>query len=258
MKTTNHIGFIGSGKVATQLALALFTKGATISQIYSRKREHAENLALQVNAAVADTLDQFWPSTELIIVAVSDSALDLIDWNCIPKNILLCHTSGSMAMNVFQNRSEYGVLYPLQTISLQRAVDFSQIPIGIEANSEYSLNKIKALSQTISNNVLLIDSQKRMTLHLSAVFASNFTNAMFAIAEDLLQNSDLSFDLLKPLILETTQKALLFSPKEVQTGPAIRNDLNIINQHLETLKQDLRKLEIYKMMTLYIRNQLIK
>ncbi|HET6990142.1 MAG TPA: DUF2520 domain-containing protein, partial [Bacteroidia bacterium] len=97
---------------------------------------------------------------------------------------------------------------------------------------------------TLSDCVYHLDSRQRQAAHLAAVFANNFTNHIYAIAEDLLNEHKLPFDLIRPLIDETAVKVMDVSPAAAQTGPAIRNDKTVMKTHLALLKKhpDLKKL----------------
>jgi predicted short-subunit dehydrogenase-like oxidoreductase (DUF2520 family) len=135
-------------------------------------------------------------------------------------------------------------LYPLQTFTKNTKLNYSEIPFLIEANNSRTLNFIKNIASLISENVVETNSEQRKNIHIAAVFACNFTNYLYTIADNLLENQNLSFDLLKPLIKETTRKAIEFKPEQNQTGPAKRKDLNVINKHLKALNQtpDIQKL----------------
>ena len=150
-------------------------------------------------------------------------------------------------MNIFKNRFEnFGVFYPVQTFSKTRNLDFSKIPICIEANSITLENELLELAKILSSSACVIDSEKRKFLHLSAVFASNFSNHMYDIAAEILSQKDISFDLLKPLIDETAQKAIDTGARNAQTGPAVRNDQKIIQNHIEMLKNQPEFEKIYR------------
>jgi len=254
-KKIQKIGFIGSGKVATNMATALYKQGFLISQIYSPTAKHAQILAKKVGAESISSIDKFQRNLDLIIISISDSALSQLDLSSIEKNILVCHTSGSIDMAVLNTRNNYGVFYPLQTFSNQRHIEFSSIPICIEANDINSLNRLLALGNSISNNVSEIDSQKRSVLHLAAVFVCNFTNAMYAIGENILKEANIDFDLLRPLIEETAHKVIHHSPQEVQTGPALREDKLIMDKHISDLKDNKDFVEVYKLISKIIHKE---
>ncbi len=254
-KKIQKIGFIGSGKVATNMALALNNNQFKIHQIFSPNKNHSLFLANKVGAESISSLSEFQNNLDLIIIAISDSAVSQLDLSVINDSILVCHTSGSLSIDVLKNRKRYGVFYPLQTFSNQRYIEFNSIPICVEANNATDLNRLKELGASISDNVNEIDSHKRSILHLAAVFVCNFTNAMYVVGEDILQKSQIDFNLLRPLIEETANKAIHHSPKEVQTGPALRNDINIMDKHINNLEHKKRYKEVYKLISKVINEE---
>ena len=149
---------------------------------------------------------------------------------------------------LFQDKNRKGVFYPLQSFSKNSEVDFSEIPICIETQNDTDLVLLKQLGNSISNNVLTVSSEKREKIHLSAVIVNNFVNYLYQVANDLLHEQSLSFDLLKPLILETANKIISLSPAEAQTGPAKRNDKKTIEKQLYLLKESPYK-DIYQDLT---------
>ncbi len=243
------VSFIGSGNVASKLAEALFNASIKVSKIYSTTFENAKTLANKVNAIAIDNISDFDKNTNIIIISISDRSLYTIDYNQLPTNSIICHTSGSVDMQVLNNCKNYGIFYPLQTFSKHTNIDISNIPFCLEASSEENLNTLWTLAESLTDNVQKINSEQRKKLHLSAVFACNFTNAMYSIAEDLLAESELDFDILRPLINETAKKALGNSPHQIQTGPAIRNDDTIMNKHIEELNHSPKYAMLYSLMS---------
>jgi len=173
-------------------------------------------------------------------------------------------------MNVFFNKSEIrnpksenncGVFYPLQTFSKNQKINFKDVPICIEANNKKTLNILSNLAKSVSNNIYFTNSEQRKSLHLAAVFACNFTNHLYSISENILKKENIDFEILKPLIIETANKIKNHSPLEMQTGPAIRNDKEIIKEHLKLLKRNKTEQNIYKLLTeniIKISNQTFK
>lgn len=232
--------FVGAGNLATHLARALYEKGYEIKQIYSRTLESARRLAAMVNAESINTLEQITNQADLYITALTDEALIELAPQ-LTKNReqgLWVHTAGSVSLDLWQGHClHYGVLYPLQTFSKQRTIDFQQIPLFIEASSEEDARQLLLLAENISGKVYQTTSKQRKSLHLAAVFASNFTNHMYVLAADWLKEYQLPFDVLLPLIDETAEKVHSLNPREAQTGPAIRNDKKVICEHLAMLEQ---------------------
>lgn len=233
-----RIVFVGAGNMATQLALALSNKGCRILQVYSRTIDSARQLAGRVgnNTLYTNRIADIVTDADLYIFSLSDNALPDVIEQMQSNDALWVHTAGSMPMDVFAAKcARYGVLYPMQTVNKDRVIDWSDVPVFVEASNETDTQYLVQLSQRLSKNVSRSNSQQRQSLHLAAVFACNFTNHMYAIAEKLLQEQGLEFDVMKYLIRETEHKAESISPIEGQTGPAVRNDVNVMNKHLALL-----------------------
>ena len=228
----------GAGNVATQLGMALQKAGYQIEQVYSRTIDSAKDLANKLHTNFTTDSVQIQPNADLYIITVSDDAVPgLLSESNFP-NGLIVHTSGSLDLDILAPVSEnIGVFYPLQTFSKNRESDFSTIPICIEAGNPRNLNLIKKVALKLTERVYEISSHQRKVLHLAAVFACNFPNFMYTVAEDISLQGKVDFNLLKPLILETATKVLEHSPADVQTGPAKRNDQVIMNKHLDLLSE---------------------
>jgi len=255
----NGIVILGAGNVATHMSLALRKAGHNIKCIYSKTIHAAKTLAIQVDAHYTNDINQIPVEADLYIIAVKDEIIEIIVQNLKLKYGIIVHTAGSISMSVFKDRYQnYGVFYPLQTFSKLREVQFNNVPICVEANNKILENKLFDLASSLSNHVYKVDSEKRKSLHLAAVFASNFSNHMYSVARDILKQTDISFDLLKPLIKETAQKAIDQDPMQAQTGPAVRNDDKVIRKHIEMLKDNPEYQNIYKFVSdniYYIRNK---
>jgi predicted short-subunit dehydrogenase-like oxidoreductase (DUF2520 family) len=232
-----NVVLIGSGNLATQLALALHENGIQVNQVFSLKLESAKVLAEKVNAGFTNDLSLLHPDADLYIIAIKDTAIQEVLENMIlAENSLIVHTAGSIPMTILEGfTSNYGVFYPLQTFSKSRKVDFSDIPICIEANHPSNLIKLEELGKRLSKSVSQINSDERKSLHLAAVFTNNFVNHFYAIGAEILHDKKLDFELLKPLIRETAAKIEILNPAEAQTGPAKRDDKNIIDAQLKML-----------------------
>lgn len=249
------IVLLGSGRVATQLGRALQKAGEEIIQVYSPTQAHAAALANVLNTNFTSDLADLRSDADLYLMSVKDDAIPTLVQNLSLKNKLLVHTSGSSPMALLEPASEHiGVFYPLQTFSFEKEVDFSSLPMLIESNDSESLNILKNLAAKLSNKVLEADSKQRMVLHVAAVFACNFSNHLFAIAQHLLAKQQLDFELLRPLIAETALKVQTNLPDEVQTGPAVRKDELTIQRHLDLLKDQAQFQEIYRLLSQSIVN----
>lgn len=248
-----RISFMGAGRVAHHLAHVL-SQHHQIVQIYSRTLATAQTLATQVNATATMNIAELNPEIDLVIIAVSDQAIASVISNVhqqLPK-VLIVHTSGSTDIEVLaQIHARAGVFYPLQTFSLDRDIPWLDTPIFVEAKSEDDLVLLDELANQLSTRVYSYTSAQRLSLHLAAVFACNFTNYCYDMAKQIVDSQHVDFSLLYPLILETANKVLNNDPKQMQTGPAMRGDQNILKMHEQMLqkaqREDLKN--IYQLMS---------
>ncbi|MFC5283081.1 Rossmann-like and DUF2520 domain-containing protein [Pedobacter alpinus] len=245
-----RIAMLGAGNVATHLSKALINAGFPVAQVWSRNIENAVDLASQIGANSIAKIEEVSTDIDIVILAVADDAIAEIS-NRLPINAdrVVLHTSGSTAIDTLNKHQKFGVLYPLQTFSKNTDLDFSQIPLCIEANDDDTLNQLNLIANRLSNNVVFVNSDSRMRLHIAAVFACNFSNYFFGIAQDLMSGAQLNFDLIRPLIQETASKAMEKKPVDVQTGPAKRNDQNTIKKHLELLESEPTLKELYALLS---------
>lgn len=244
-----NVVMVGAGNLATHLAKALYASGYNIAQVYSRTEASAKELAMQVEADYTTSIEQLNAEAATYICALKDDALlQLIP--CLAKvnpNALWLHTAGSIPMQVWEGHAErYGVIYPLQTFSKHREVDFKQIPLFVEVKHEGDEAIIDYMAHRLTDKVYRATSEQRKHLHLAAVFACNFTNHMYALAEELLTKWGMPFEALLPLIDETAHKAHYMKPKQAQTGPAVRGDKEVMDKHLQMLTDIPHLQRIYK------------
>ena len=248
-----NISFIGAGNVAWHLAPALDNTDYGVREVFSRRAMHASALAARLyQAQVMDSLDFSESHSDVFIIAVSDDAIEEVANEIIlPENAILAHTSGTQPLRILSSAAtpNIGVLYPLQTFSKNKKVEFKDIPFLIESENKETETALSNIARAISKKVYTCSSDDRKALHIAAVFASNFTNHMLSIAAEIMKQHRFDLDLLKPLIAETVNKSLAIGPEEAQTGPAHRGDLEVLDQHVEFLKKEKRLQEIYKMIS---------
>ena len=231
-----NIILLGSGNVATHLGIALKNSNYTIVQVFSKSIKNAKLLAKKLDTHFTNDLTKLKPA-DLIIVSINDDAILSVLSQI--KNTAIVHTSGSIGLDVFKQKfTNYGVFYPLQTFNKEIDINISEIPFCIEGNSlEFEKQLIK-IAKALSKNVVKMNSQQRKQLHIAAVFACNFSNHMYSIADDLLAKKNIDFKILLPLIRKTNANLENYRPKEVQTGPAKRKDTAIIQEHIATIKEN--------------------
>lgn len=226
---------IGSGNVATHMAQAFNARGINVVQVFSRDLSHAELLAQKTAAQAIADLSLIRRDADLYVIAVKDDAITEIAQSLEGVAGLVLHTSGATDIQVLKNCKRYGVLYPLQTFSKSRAIDFSNVPLFIEAGNQAVFSDLKLIADQLSHRVYEADSEKRRVLHLAAVFACNFVNQLYTLSADLVEHHGLEFEMLRPLILETALKVQSAEPVNVQTGPAVRGDQQTMMNHLDLL-----------------------
>jgi predicted short-subunit dehydrogenase-like oxidoreductase (DUF2520 family) len=245
-----NIVILGGGNVAFHLTNALLKNDAVnVVQVYNRSLEKIK--IFKNGTSITNNLSEL-KDADIYILAVSDNAISEISSALNLKNKLVVHTSGSMAMDELKSFSNKGVFYMLQSFSKERKIDFSTVPICIEAETNDDLQLLETLAKLISKNCYRINSNQRKSLHLAAVFVNNFVNHLYHIGHEVCEQNKVPFEILLPLILETANKITTLPPLEAQTGPAKRNDTKTIEKHTATLTKNQQ--EIYTLLTKSIQN----
>lgn len=254
------IVFIGSGNLATHLSMALQCAGYDIIQVWSKQECNAKQLADVLGCEYVTSVDLVRYDADVYIISVKDAYLEGVatDFCKGREEAIFLHTAGSISMDVFKGRAErYGVMYPMQTFSKHRKVDFMEIPCFVEASDEETLCEVMKMARGISDRVVELDSNKRKKMHLAAVLASNLANHCYRLAEREMQKEGLDFCLLLPLIQETARKVTEMSPTDAQTGPMVRYDKNVMDMQ-KTLLSDERTRQIYSLMAESVHEDYIK
>lgn len=240
------IAIIGSGNVAQHL-ISAFKKAENIEveQVFSRNKNSVTHL-IDSSKIVSEINDL--KEADVYIIAVSDNAIASVSTQIPFQNKLVVHTSGSININDLDDKNRKGVFYPLQTFSKNKSVDFSQIPICLEAQNVADYQMVETVAKSISTVIYPINSEQRKALHVAAVFVNNFVNHLYQIGADICEENKIPFEILKPLIQETAHKIMLLSPNDAQTGPAKREDWQTIDTHLQFLKNE-NQHKIYQLLT---------
>jgi len=247
-----RIALIGAGRLATNLAPALKDAGHDVVQVYSRTQEAAETLAAKVGAKATCSVEEVTTDADVYIFSVSDNALPQLAKTLGKgrEDAVFLHTAGSVAMSVFEGVvKHYGVLYPMQTFSKERMVNFKDIPVFVEGSDEQTLTTVRELAETVSTRVMELTSEGRRHLHLAAVFASNFVNHCYALSAEVLSQYDIPFSVMLPLTDEVAAKVHELKPVEAQTGPAVRYDTAVISAQQQLLADKPRMQQIYTLMS---------
>lgn len=239
------IVLFGTGNLATHLFQNLSSsENFRVIQVYNHRPEGLQ--LFSDKTATTSKPEEIIPA-DIYLFALKDEAIPAVAAGFKDGGHLWVHTSGATPMAVLNKFKRTGVLYPLQTFSKNKSVDFSEVPVCIEANNEQDLQVLDKLGKELSGTTYRVSSEQRKALHVAAVFVSNFVNSLYCEGEEICAENKLPFDILKPLIKETAAKILHLSPTEAQTGPAKRNDLTVIQSHLDLLDKDQKK--IYEVLT---------
>lgn len=252
------VGIIGLGRVGVHLARAFALENVFDLIVYNRSEIPSEIRLPDV--IYTHNLKDLTDADLLLITVKDDAIISILDRmeGLFPPEVVVIHCSGSIPATIIQPYfKNFGVLYPLQTFSKEKTVDYSEIPLFVTASDPETSEIIEMAGRNISQKIIRISDEQRVFLHIAAIFTCNYTNAMYAIGSRLCEEHALDFDLLKPLIQETADKIMTMDPKDAQTGPAVRRDWEIIHKHEEFLSvydENLR--EIYRNMADYISKNL--
>lgn len=244
--TDLSVSIIGSGNVANSIGISMLNAGFKIKYVYSRNIKKAQKLAKILKAKFTNNPEIIKKQSAINFICITDSAINDVAKKIANSNSVLIHTSGSTDIEVLKKYTKNcGVFYPVQTFSIQAIQDFSKINVCVEFSNKNVYNILQNIGKKLKVNLIKLNSSQRLNLHIAAVFANNFTNHMMAISENLCSSNKIDFNILKPLISETFEKIKNNTPYNVQTGPALRNDKNILKKHLIELKKNINYFKIY-------------
>lgn len=251
------ISFIGSGNLATHLALAFYNCGYTISQVWSRDYSHAQLLAGRVEARPIDQISALNKNADIYILAISDDALFDVALDLKLGDALVIHTSGATSMEVLRpTSSRYGVLWSPQTFVRDVALEYSELPFCIEGCDAATQADLESLVGHISQHIYYTNREQRQYLHLSAVFVNNFANALYGVAQNICNKHDIPFEVLYTLINTTTQRVKWGDIRYQMTGPAVRDDRRTLDAHRRLLADEPAFLSLYNEMTKIIQEKI--
>lgn len=239
---------IGAGNVATHLGKALVKSGIKVIQVYSPS-DSAKKLAKKLNTSYTNDVRGIAVG-DINILAVKDDALPELAKKLNFGNALVVHTAGGVAANVLKPcSSNYGVLYPFQTFNKNVKVNFANVPLCIEANTQAALKALENLASQLVKKQYILSSDQRQWLHIMGVFTANFTNLMLRAAKDIGDKQGIPFDIIYPLIDQTVAKVKTHHPANVQTGPAYRGDKEVISKHLTKLNKHKEYKAVYQLLS---------
>ncbi|MES2628452.1 MAG: Rossmann-like and DUF2520 domain-containing protein [Bacteroidota bacterium] len=255
-KTIQSIVIIGSGNLASHLSQGFLTADKTVKAIVSRNPIAGRLLATKAKAAYVAKVEDCPADADLILLAVTDAAIEDVANRMPETDAIVVHISGSTNIQAVRRFKNHGVFYPLQSFTKDKAVNFYEIPFLVEGNTPENNALLTDLGHALSTRVFSATTTDRKYLHLAAVFASNFTNALYEASKRILENNtSLPFELLLPLIKETAVRLKDLDPVHAQTGPAKRGEKHVISQQMELLKHQRELTQIYDLITNLIEQQ---
>ena len=243
------ITIIGAGNVGTHLAMKLHAVGYPIEQVFSRKRAKAKALADKCESEAITELKSIRPDADLYLIAIPDDALPDITSVLQLQDKVAAHTSGAASSSILEPVTPFcGVMYPMQsfTRTAETPADFAVV---VHSEVEIVSKILGKVARSLTDNVLHLDDKQRLVLHVAAVLVNNFPNHLYVLADKLLASANVSFDVMFPLLMETTRKALSEPPITAQTGPAKRSDFKTIQAHLDLLNDQPSLKDIYLAIT---------
>jgi len=257
-----NIVIIGTGNVAHHVAESFQSKThINFLQVFNHRRsKEAKQFSKHFKCDLVSDYKLIHQKADVYIIGVKDDVIVEVakQLTVLKLKGLVVHTSGSVGLEVLKNVSpSIGVYYPLQTFYKGATIDWKTTPLLIEANTNLSVNKLKQIASTVTKTVKVVDSKNRLQIHLAAVFACNFTNALYVSAYEIIENnlSKNDTELLLPIMRQSFQKLETIHPKKAQTGPAMRNDKIVMKKHLQLLKHDKQLSHVYAVLSDLIMKQ---
>lgn len=248
------IAIIGYGNLGFHLVNHLSEAGHIITQVFTRDKSKTRISKYKID--FIDDLNLLNSDADVYFIPVKDDALNEVARLLSLRGKIVAHCSASVEMTVLKNSTEnFGVFYPLQTFSREVEVDFKNIPILIEGVNKKTISVLKEIASSLSDEVIEVNQQQRLAVHVAAVFANNFSNYLFSVAEEILKKENISYKILLPLIEETVRKVKEHAPSKSQTGPAKREDDKTIQKHLKFLSNKKELKNLYSIITEQIKSK---
>ena len=240
------ISLIASGKLSYNLSKVFSNnENFRIIEIYSRQKKNTNLFNEKIK--FTDKIENL-KKADFYFILCNDDSIKEISKKINVNGGMVLHSSGTININILSNHKNYGVFYPLQTFNFHNKLNFTDVPVLIEANTKKNLDKLKKLCELLNTTFKVIDSKDRLYYHLAATFANNFTNHLLSVTDEIINKFNLNKDFFIPISNQTIQKFKENKSKESQTGPAIRNDVKTIKKH-ERILENSNYLNLYKIIT---------
>ena len=247
---------IGTGNIAWFFGKRLVAGRHNCTGVYGRDPDAVKALtgALIANrsGAITDIKDG---EADVCFLAVSDTAIDKVAAQLSFKHTMLVHTAGAVSLDIIKGAAEdCAVLWPVYSILKNNLPDHRNIPCAWEGSTPKAEKYIQSIGHAITDVLFEAKYEQRKWLHLSAVFSNNFINHLMAICEQVCAENNLPFSTLLPIIEQTFDRIKNDSPKNLQTGPAIRRDTTTIHEHMALLNNHPHWQQVYEAITASISN----
>jgi predicted short-subunit dehydrogenase-like oxidoreductase (DUF2520 family) len=250
MATLQRVVLIGAGNFATSLAISLKEEGFDLLQIYNRTIEHGQALAERVDVPFTGDLREISTEADLYILSVNDSAIEAVAGQLNLGQKMVIHTSGSIEIDVLRSASaNFGAFHSPQAFTKSSPVSFRDLHVSIEAGNKINEDLLVEFAERLSDHVHRVNEMQRRIIHLAAVFCGNFPNFMYTVAAELLQKNGLPFDIMQPIMKKTVDNSAGGDPFRFQTGPAIRENYEVISRHLGLLEKYPDYKDIYELIS---------
>ena len=250
-----NFSIIGTGNMAHFLAGELSAAGHNLIGIWGRNTIAANKIAIQYSTLVYSSLQDIKDKEgHFCFMAVKDTAITEIAAQLSFKHTTLIHTAGASSLQLLGKQTIHsGIFWPVYSILGDNLKAIKNIPVAIQGNKPQVENDILDIAKSITDKAFIANDVQRAHLHLAAVFANNFSNHLMAVAQEICMKQHLSFDYLQPIVEQTFERLKTEPAKNLQTGPAIRDDKMTMQKHIDLLKSNTEWALIYQSLSNSIR-----
>lgn len=241
----------GTGNAAWHFVKMLRKAGHDVPVAWGRDHDKLKKFCQALSLRALHTLSD--TGCDVIVLAVADDAVAAVSAQ-VPEGPLVVHVSGSLPGDAISH-SNRGVIWPLQSLTSGHTLDYAQVPFLVEAALHGTAELLVKMLEPLGATIQITTPEHRMKMHLAAVFACNFSNHLYRIAEQISAEAKIPFEMLHPLILQTAKKIQVMPPAMAQTGPARRKDTRTIMRQLEMLRDERELANLYRYFTQLIQDK---
>jgi predicted short-subunit dehydrogenase-like oxidoreductase (DUF2520 family) len=244
------VGIVGSGRVATAVAVLLERSGYRVLAASGREASRdrvgrflptAEFFAPEIAAQVAK-------HAEVVMIGVPDDAIAptaaaIGEGSGFRSGQHVLHLSGSVGLDAIEVAEHAGAevlsAHPLQSFpTVERGIErFPGSGMAITARSEEGFAFGEALAQDAGAIPFRVAEGMKPLYHAAAVFCANYLVTIEAMAEQLFRAAGVAdpLPLFAPLARAVLDRTIDEGPAAALTGPAVRGDVGTVRRNLEAL-----------------------